>query len=565
MRIHYLKVRNFRGIRELDWVIETEVVCLIGHGDSTKSTVLEAVEAALSPRWDLPFTDADFFQGDTSAPICIEVTVGDIPSELLTDQKYGRDTRGWQEGKLYDEPQENGIELLSIRLEVNESLQPEWYVFNDRLPTKSIKNTDREKLGMIRLGTNPERHLSWGRYSALTRITGSAPELNTALASLNREARQIVAKAPLKTLVKATERAEAAAKKFGFKPKEGLRPSFDAQTTISNQGAFSLHDGEVPTRQYGLGSRRILALGLQAEVFKLGAVALIDEIEHGLEPHRIRHLLRSLKPQSGSTVKPVGQVFFTTHSPTVVVELKAIELYVVRSHDGKTIIRHVGVNLQDLVRKVPDALLARKIIVCEGSTEWGMSRSLDSYWSNLHDGMSLTYQGVIAVSGIGSSAPEVADNLAKLGYTVLLWRDSDDPNRIPVTEKSVTLVEWNDACCTEQRICLDLPLKELQSFVTAAITPEREASTVTDRLNQVFALKTIDITDVIGSLKQVGKTDSQIRSGLAQAAISKKAPWFKRPDYGEILGGVICACLKQIKKCDLAQKIAQIEQWVYAD
>ena len=321
----------------------------------------------------------------------------------------------------------------------------------------------------------------------------------------------------------------------------------------------------MPARQYGLGSRRILALALQAEVFKLGAVALIDEIEHGLEPHRIRHLLRSLKPQSGSTAKSVGQVFFTTHSPTVVVELKAHDLYVVRSHDGKTTIQHVDANLQDLVRKVPDALLARKILVCEGSTEWGMSRGLDFYWSKQHDEISLAYQGIVAISGIGHSAPDIADKLAGLGYVVLLWRDSDDSKRKPVTDKTVILVEWADNCCTEQRICLDLPLKILQSFVTAAVTPEREEQIVIDQLKQVFVAQSIDIQDVIGNLMSAGNTELEIREGIAKAATSKGHAWFKRPDYGEVLAELICSCLTEIDKSDLAQKLTQIEQWVYAD
>lgn len=52
MRIVKLSVENFRGIQELEWTPERRpLCCLIGHGDSGKSTVLDAIEAALSSRW----------------------------------------------------------------------------------------------------------------------------------------------------------------------------------------------------------------------------------------------------------------------------------------------------------------------------------------------------------------------------------------------------------------------------------------------------------------------------------------------------------------------------------
>ncbi|WP_455549883.1 AAA family ATPase, partial [Dryocola clanedunensis] len=55
-----LSVRNFRGISELEWTLKASpLCCLIGPGDSGKSTVLDAIEAALSSRW-YTFGEADF-------------------------------------------------------------------------------------------------------------------------------------------------------------------------------------------------------------------------------------------------------------------------------------------------------------------------------------------------------------------------------------------------------------------------------------------------------------------------------------------------------------------------
>ena len=42
MRITNLEIHNFRGIREsyISFPIDTRIICLIGAGDSTKSTLL---------------------------------------------------------------------------------------------------------------------------------------------------------------------------------------------------------------------------------------------------------------------------------------------------------------------------------------------------------------------------------------------------------------------------------------------------------------------------------------------------------------------------------------------
>jgi predicted ATP-dependent endonuclease of OLD family len=47
-------------------------------------------------------------------------------------------------------------------------------------------------------------------------------------------------------------------------------------------------------------------------------ISLIDELEVGLEPHRIRGLIYKLKNSN-------QQIFTTTHSPVVIRELKVVE------------------------------------------------------------------------------------------------------------------------------------------------------------------------------------------------------------------------------------------------
>lgn len=107
MQIRQLKISNFRGISALDWEPGSPFCCLIGAGDSGKSTLLDAAEAVLSSRW-FSFSEPDFFACDLSHAIVIEVTVGELSKALKSDERLGLYIRGWTAGgELRDEPEDN--------------------------------------------------------------------------------------------------------------------------------------------------------------------------------------------------------------------------------------------------------------------------------------------------------------------------------------------------------------------------------------------------------------------------------------------------------------------------
>ena len=89
MRIRHISVRNFRGIKELDWALGTnDIFCLIGAGDSTKSTILEAIRRVFHPQWNLQFDDADFYKCLEGNSISIIVTLCELPDEFRDLGKY---------------------------------------------------------------------------------------------------------------------------------------------------------------------------------------------------------------------------------------------------------------------------------------------------------------------------------------------------------------------------------------------------------------------------------------------------------------------------------------------
>lgn len=76
MQIVEVNIKNFRGIKTFKQSFyNKKLVCLIGRGDSGKSTILDAISYALSPSWNIPFNDNDFYNGDTSIPITIDISI----------------------------------------------------------------------------------------------------------------------------------------------------------------------------------------------------------------------------------------------------------------------------------------------------------------------------------------------------------------------------------------------------------------------------------------------------------------------------------------------------------
>ena len=316
MKLRHLSIRNFRGIEKLDWVVpEANVVCLIGRGDSTKSSILDAVRYALFPVWNLTLDAFDFFNGNTDAPVEITVTLGDLPKEFCSDAKFGHYLRGWKKdtSELLDEPGEGLEDIISARLHVDGSLEPKWTVICDRKEEGArFSAGDRAKACATFIGAYADRQLTWGKNTVLSRITESE-NITASLASATRAAKDALNEkrnTDLSSFDSAAKTAESVARSYGVpvSTKGAYRAHLDTTAVNIQLGGLSLHDGDIPLRTLGLGSRRMLTLGIEQQDLKEPHLTLVDEVEYGLEPHRIARLLKNLASDTR------GQYFVTTHS-----------------------------------------------------------------------------------------------------------------------------------------------------------------------------------------------------------------------------------------------------------
>jgi hypothetical protein len=559
MRITHLNVARFRSIESLDWVLPDGVTCLVGPGDVGKSSVLDAIELTLYPRPWFPFTESDFFDGDTSSPIVVEATLTDLPETLLRQEKFGLSLRGWKKGgELRDEPEDDDDLALTIRLTVDDSLEPSWAVVTDREPEgRIIAARDRERLGVLRIGDDVDRQLSWARGSSLARITDDPESVQGALASAHRAARDAVSNADLERLSSTAQRAGDAGALLGSHVVLPLSVGVDSRSLSVGTSALGLRqDGGVPARALGLGSRRLLALAVQMEAVPTGAVILIDEVEAGLEPHRLRHLLSQL-------ARAKTQILMTSHSPTAVAELGAAALGVVRRDEsGRLDVRKPGGELQSAIRALPAAILSHSVVVCEGPMECGMARALTRNW-DAQRSTPLAWRGAVFLPGSGSSGPRWALGIASLQYRCAYWGDGDteiEPSAETLRDNGVAVIRW-DRTNTEHRIMLDVPEPALDDLWAVAID-EKGLESVRDQLAHQLRHEDGTRPDDLAGWKGLFPV-ADVRTALARAAA--KGSWYKRMSAGERVGEVLAHHASALRDTELGVKLALVEEWAYGD
>ncbi len=441
-RIRHIAIRNFRSIQSLDWAPSDGINCLIGPGDSGKSTVLDAIDLCLGARRSVNFGDADFHALNVAVPLCIRITLGALPSSLLDLDLYGDFLRGFDPATklLEDEPKAGWETVLTLQLVVNADLEPSWTLFSDRATRDGVERSlpwkERAAIAPARIGQFAASNLSWSRGSVLNRLTEERAELGAQLAAAGRDARTSFGTTATPHLAKTLGVVQATAESLGVSVGAAPQALLDAHAVSLGEGAIALHDQQgVPLRSLGTGSSRLLVAGLQRAAATAAPIVLVDEVEYGLEPHRLMRLLDSLGAKEAT---PPVQAFLTTHSPVALRELSGHQLFVTRRHLGAHSVTVAGTSdeIQSTLRTDPEAFLAKSVIVCEGASEVGFVRGMDLWRLATNETSFLALGGsyVNAGGGTPDNAFARATALMTLGYRVLVFIDADKAAKPGVVE-----------------------------------------------------------------------------------------------------------------------------------
>lgn len=574
MQIRQLKVANFRGIASMDWSPGLSFCCLIGPGDSGKSTVLDAIEATLSSRW-FSFSEADFIGGDTTKTIQIEATVGELSRALKSDERFGLYIRGWtSEGTIRDEADDGDEPVLTVRLTVDATLEPAWEVYCDRIEdVRTLSNRDRAHFGLVRLAGDDARHLAWGQGSVLSRLTGDNEEAPARLALAYKAARDSARLDEIEALMTAATAAEGCAKGMGAYVEGAYAPGLELGRGGLSSGSIALHDEGIPLRMAGLGTRRLATLAIQKSAVSEGAIVLVDEIEHGLEPHRIMGAISQLRRDqtvASEANRPVGQIILTTHSEVALAEAGAKSLYVCRTsrpERATTLTKPAAPDpIHALMRFNPRALFARRILVSEGMTEVGMLNGIREFWPPRHEGMPCEHKGASVADGNGGQTVSIALGLSQLGYSVAVFRDSD----VPLTEDAgesldlaaIPVFEYGGVLDSEHALFSAADDTQVQLLLEYA-REERGEGKINDNLFAVLDLDRAVIAGNFSAWEVFSEFDGQrLRDRIAEVFGAKK--WFKDQRVGRGLAPIAWDIASTNSESPLAVTLAAAEAWLYA-
>lgn len=565
MRLRRIEIENFRGVKSLDWRHIAETTALVGPGDSGKSTILDAIERVLSPKWNVAFDDTDFWDLQTDVPIVIRATITNLAATFYRESKFGLLLHGFDEVKgeaIRASGDDGEAHALVAELRVDASLEPVWSVLDADGERHALMARDREALGMLRVGGSVDQHLGWSKGSVLSRLTGTGDAVGAVLAEATRQARSGLKTDGLEKLTAAAKKVEALGKNLGVATRDALVPHLDASSLSVAAGALSLHDGNVPTRRAGLGTRRLLAVAMQREAAAQTGLTIVDEFEHGLEPHRIRRLLRVLRgraPEGNELAN--AQLIVTTHSPTVLHELAAAEVAVTRrSSDGSVSVKCLPPAVDYIVKRTPHALLARKVIVAEGATEVGLCLAFDDEWTT-QSGASFAYRGVFVVDGGGGTQPaEIAGHLATLGYDVALLIDSDAKAKVS-RAAGATVLAWPGGVCTEQRLATDLPDAAIE--VMARLADERGGRGVRDAIADQLKVSRVTLKEGDPASWVSAAGVAAFRTAFGEVAKKKNQAWFKTREQGNLLGQLIIAHWAAIENTPTHELVAKLRAFVH--
>lgn len=571
MRIRQIEITNFRGIQNMCWSIpkDRKLICLVGPGDSGKSSILDAIYLTLGDRWNPSIADTDFYGVDVTSPIKIRCVVSDLPVSLIKESAFGLWLSGIDEaGNLQQDPVDGTEPALIVQLHIDETLEPAWSI--ERLNgdnSTNISSKLRREFATFKVDDRTDVHLRWTRTSALGRISASSGSAENAMALASRAAREAIAQHNDEKLNKLMTQVQDKLNEVGSGTFCSIQAGLD--TSLSSVGGnLALYESKIPLTNYGLGSKRLAGLGIQQLAATGKSILLLDEIEHGLEPHRLVRLIQYIQEDQS-----YAQVFITTHSPVAVEQASTDNLAVVQNNGGVATIKLLPSDTRTLKmrRTRPSSFLGRRVIVVEGKTEHGflleLMRRVDE--QRLAEGQAVAagLGSVVQDAEGGSEVPLRAMAFLNLGYCVAIFLDNDnhdiDANVAKAVELGAKSIRWANGNNIERQIVTSLNLPGLSSLLELGVEVRNTEQTVLNDLKMAGLPNDVTTLDVSKWVDDGYASVDNARQIISQAMIEAK--WFKMVDSGKALGAWVLDHLGEFSDATVADTIVSLKAFIYEE
>lgn len=373
--IRKLTIQRFRGIQSLTWLPAEGMNIILGGGDVGKTTVLEAIGLLLSPSNMAVLSEADYWARDSAQEFVIEAVMALPDATGIGTQNTFAWPWAWN-GQAAVAPSADGEDDLPapgepvyrVRVRGTTELELAWEVIQPNEEVSHFSTAIRRRIGLVRMSADErnDRDLRLVYGSALDRLladTALRARIGKKVAQLNlHDSLNDEGKEAIKLLDRRMASAALPSElELGLTTSQGL--SIGALIGLM----ATRNEVALPLSSWGAGTRRMAALEIASATDKEANVTLIDEIERGLEPYRLRKLITTLAGQH-------GQIFLTTHSPVAISCAEDAHLWYLDN------LGSIGALPRDKIgpqqKRDPETFLARVAVIAEGPTEVGFLQYL---------------------------------------------------------------------------------------------------------------------------------------------------------------------------------------------
>ena len=430
MYIYKIIIKNFRGIKELNWKPNKKRNVLIGENGCGKSTIAMALDYLLNPymQWyKRKLNISDYYNRDVNNQIEIEVWFKEVldfiadDNDLLLQHITG------------DEIDEQGDEVAVILKFVGDTNCEPSHIILSGGNEHPLYQKQKGFVGYkyVDVERNPEKELTF--------VTNTLVNKRFQDETLGESVQKIIsdfdtyATTELKENVHFSQTLCELASSFNeFGILESHEESVSIEPTELTEyktlQAFSLMfkneeaNAYVPMKYQSRGNKNAMLLLLLREAVQQSGIVFIEEPEQNLEPKLQRRIISKFNNTTN------GQLFISTHSVDVVNAFNYDEIFLMNRNSIFIVPNPIDINasfgkrLEKYDKKeVIDGLFSSNVLIVEGDSEYGAYPIYVAQSDMSFDGLGTK---LIRADGKGN-IKYYAEFFAKCGKKVLCVYDND--------------------------------------------------------------------------------------------------------------------------------------------